>query len=268
MREWEWGVPACGNASGEGELIMSTSRINSLITQNRILSQARSRARSQSSQIGKILNSAANSKDGLLDAIKKDAAANKNSGLSDADIASKKNYTAMKEPAESLKEHTKKLLLWPDKEWDSMTEEEIAKYKEDAIKEVTNLVTDYNTIIKSLSSESSRTNDIYLKQLKGYFKNAQSDLESLGITQKEDGTLAVDEEKLKKADAQQIKKVLGSSNSFVDDIGKRTDNIIANAETSLAIINKKLYTGNYSYNKEGNDIFDILASGSKYNVKR
>ena len=149
-----------------------------------------------------------------------------------------------------------------------MTEEEIAKYKEDAVKEVTNLVTDYNAIIKSLSSESSRVNDIYLKQLKGYFKNAQSDLESLGITQKEDGTLSVDAEALKNADAQKIKKVLGSSNSFVDDIGKRADNIIANAETSLAVINKNLYAGNYSYDKEGNDIFDILTSGSKYNVKR
>lgn len=247
---------------------MSTNRINSLITQNRLLSQARSRARSQSTQIGKILNSAANSKDGLMDSIKKDAAANKNSGLSDADIASKKNYTTMKEAAESLKARTKKLLLWPEKDWDAMTEDETAQYKEDAIKEVTNLVTDYNAVIKSMSAESSQVNEVYLKQLKGYFKNAQSDLESLGITQKEDGTLAVDQETLKKADAVKIKKILGSSNSFVDDIGKRADNIIANAETSLAVINKSLYAGNYSYNKEGNDIFDILTSGSKYNTRR
>lgn len=247
---------------------MSTNRINSLITQNRLLSQARSRARSQSTQIGKILNSAANSKDGLMDAIRKDAAASKNSGLSDADAASKKNYTAMKEAAESLKARTKKLLLWPEKEWDAMTEEETAQYKEDVIKEMTNLVTDYNTMIKSMSAESSQVNEVYLKQLKGYFKNAQSDLESLGITQKEDGTLAVDQETLKKADARKIKKILGSSNSFVDDIGKRADNIIANAETSLAVINKSLYAGNYSYNKEGNDIFDILTSGSKYNTRR
>ena len=246
---------------------MSTSRINSLITQNRLLSQARSRARSQSSQIGKILNSAANSKDGLLDAIKKDAAANKNSGLSDADIASKKNYTAMKEAAESLKEHTKKLLLWPDKEWDSMTEEEIAKYKEDAIKEVTNLVTDYNTIIKSLSSESSRTNDIYLKQLKGYFKNAQSDLESLGITQKEDGSLALDKEKFMAADADKIQKALCTKDSFVNDLNKKAANILANAETNLAVLNKSLYAGSYTYNQFGSDIFDMLTSGSKYSNK-
>ncbi|MDE6203973.1 MAG: hypothetical protein K2G19_10920 [Lachnospiraceae bacterium] len=246
---------------------MSTSKINSLITQNRLLSQARSRARSQSTQIGKILNSVANSKGSLLDAIKKDAASGK-TGLSDADAASKKNYTTMKEAAESLKTHTKNLLLWPEKDWDAMTEEEIAEYKEDVVKEVTNLVTDYNAMIKSMSAESSQVNEIYLKQLKGYFKNAKSDLESIGITQKEDGTLSVDQEKLKNADAQKIKKILGSSNSFVDDIGKRADNIIANAETNLAVINKSLYAGNYSYNKDGNDIFDILTSGSRYNIRR
>lgn len=247
---------------------MSTGRINSLIMQNRLLSQARSRARTQSAQIGSILqNSSNNGKNALLNAIKNDADSQNNGGLSEADAASKENYTAMKKAAESIKTHTKNLLLWPDKEWDEMTEEETAKYKDDAVREFTGLITDYNAMVKNMSNEHSQVNEIYLKQLGSYFKNAKTGLEALGITRGEDGMLSLNQELLKAADARTIKKVLGSEGSFTDDIGKRADNIIANAETNLAVINKSQYAGNYTYNQFGSDVFDALTSGSKYSAK-
>lgn len=240
-------------------------KINSLILSNRLLSQARSRTRTQSGSLGSIMNGSSNSgKSAMLDAIK-----NKNSkdGFSKADAKSKENYTAMKKAAESLKERTKKLLGWQEKEWSSMTEEELTQYKEEAASQAAGLIGEYNTLIKSMTDESGQVNNIYLKQLTGYFKNAKGALGELGITQKEDGTLSLDKEKFMAADADKIQKALCSAGSFVDDVNKKADNIIANAETNLAVLNKSQYAGSYTYNQYGSDIFDILTSGSKYNDK-
>lgn len=246
---------------------MSANKISPLITQNRLLSQARSRARAQSVATGSaLLNGSNNNKDSVINSVN-NKANTQNAKVSEVDKKSKENYTTMKDAAESVKKHAKNLLLWPEKKWDEMTEDEIAEYKVDARKEVASLIDDYNTMIKSMSAEDgSKVNEIYLKQMKGYFQNAKKDLESLGITQKEDGTLSLDQELLKAADAETLKKVLGSEGTFVDDIGKRAENVISNAETNLAVINKSIYAGNYTYNQYGSDIFDALLGG-KYNSK-
>lgn len=241
-----------------------SAKINSLILSNRLLSQARSRTRSQSSSLGGIMNGSSDSgKSAMLDAIK-----NKNTGsTSKADLKSKENYTAMKKAAESLQERTRKLLQWQEKEWSSMTEEELAQYKEEAASQAAGLVSEYNTMIKSMTEESGQVNKIYLSQLMSCFKGAKSTLEDLGFTQKEDGTLLLDKEKFMAAEPDKIQKALCTSGSFVDDINKKTANIIANAETNLAVLNKSLYAGSYTYNQYGSDIFDMLTSGSKYNDK-
>ena len=242
-----------------------SAKINSLILSNRHLSQARSRTRSQSGSLGSIMNGSSESgKSAMLDAIK-----NKNTqkGFSKADAQSKENYAAMKKAAESLQERTKKLLAWTEKEWESMTQEELAAYKEEAASQAAGLVSEYNAMIKSMTDESGQVNRIYLSQLKECFKNAKGALEELGITQQEDGTLSMDKEKFLTADAAKIQKALCSAGSFVDDVNKKTASIISNADTNLAVLNKSQYAGSYTYNQYGSDIFDMLLNGSKYNNK-
>ena len=243
---------------------MST-RINSLILSNRLLSQARSRTRSQSASLGGMMNGSSESgKSAMLDAIKNKNTAN---GFSKADAKSRENYTAIKKAAQSLQERTKKLLQWQEKEWEKMTEEELAQYKEEAASQAAGLVSEYNTMIKGMTDESGQVNKIYLSQLMSCFKNAKGTLEELGITQKEDGSLALDKEKFMAADADKIQKALCTKDSFVNDLNKKAANILANAETNLAVLNKSLYAGSYTYNQFGSDIFDMLTSGSKYSNK-
>lgn len=247
---------------------MARNGINSLILQNRLVSQARSRARTQSTKMGSILQgSSGNNNNALANAIKKQAGAQKNGTLSKANTKSKENYTAMKSAAESLKKRTKALLDMPEKEWEKLTEEEIAKYKEEVVAEVSGVINDYNEMMKKMTEESGNVNDIYVKQMKGYFQNAKQKLGELGITQNSDGTLSLNKELLKAADASKMKEVLGSKGTFIDDIGKRAENVISNAETNLAVLNRSQYAGNYSYNQYGSDIFDALLGGGKYNAK-
>ena len=241
-----------------------SAKINSLILSNRLLSQARSRTRSQSASLGGIMNGSSESgKSAMLDAIKNKDSGN---GFSKADAKSRENYIAIKKAAESLQQRTKKLLQWQEKDWENMTEEELAKYKEEAASQAAGLVSEYNAMIKGMTDEGGQVNKIYLSQLMSCFKNAKGALEELGITQKEDGSLALDKEKFMEADADKIQKALCAADSFVNDLNKKTVNILSNAETNLAVLNKSLYAGSYTYNQFGSDIFDIL-TGSNYSDK-
>lgn len=246
---------------------MSLNGISSLITQNRLISRAKSRSRSQSTAIGSALRNSSgnNGKDSLANAIKSQS--KKQNSLSAADAKSKEYFTTIKKAAGSVQSCVKNLLELPDKEWDKMTEEEITGYREDALSKVNSFVNDFNVMVKGMEDEGGKVNQIYLSQMKNYFTNSKSDLEKLGITMKDDGTLSVNQEEFKKGDVQKIKKVLGSSGSFVDNVGRRARDAQANAETNLAVLNKTQYAGNYTYDKYGSDIFDMLTGGSKYNSK-
>lgn len=246
---------------------MARNGINSLILQNRLVSQARSRARTQSTKMGSILQGSSNNSNSLANAIKKKANSNKNGLLGEAATKSKDNYTSMKKAAESLKTRTKVLLDMPEKEWDKLTEEEITKYKDDMLTQVSGLIEDYNKIMKAMAEEGGSVNEIYAKQMKGYFQNAKSKLGELGITQNSDGTLSLNKELFNKADPSKMKEVLGKAGTFIDDIGKRAENIFANAETNLAVLSRSQYAGNYSYNQYGSDIFEALLGGGKYSAK-
>ncbi|MDO4302708.1 MAG: hypothetical protein Q4D94_02225 [Bacillota bacterium] len=245
---------------------MNTKGVSSLIIQNRLLSQAKSRMRNSSAGIAAAAKSNSGNNNALVDSLKNKA--NQSSyGLSEAQEEQKETYTSMQKAAESVRSRSEKLLSWPSKTWEEMTDEEKAKYKTDAVAEVTNLVSDYNLMIASLKDAGGTVDGVYLKQMKGYFQNAQKQLEELGITADADGKLSVNKEKLEGADALLLKAAFGEEGTFVDDIGKRAENVIANAKTNLALINKNQYAGNYTYNKYGSDIFDVLAGGSQYSSK-
>lgn len=241
------------------------TRISSLITQNRLLSQARSRANGSSAGMASALAQSSGSSDktnAVLNAMKK-----KSGSLSETDQSQKEAYTVVKKTAENIKKHAERLLSWPEKSVDEMTDEEKAAYKKDVADEISSLIVNYNDMMTGMSEAGGNVNQVYMSQMRGYFKNAQKQLAELGITADSNGKLSFDKEKLTNADAAKIKEALGSKGTFIDDIGKRAENVISNAETNLAVLNKSQYAGNYTYNQYGSDIFEALTSGSKYNYK-
>lgn len=243
---------------------MSNKSISPLILQNRLLSQARSGARTRNASIGSVLQNSSSNKSSTSDSVKKQAETRKNSLQN---LESKKNYTDMKAAGQSIKERTQKLQEIYDREWEKLTEEEAAEYRTRAEEEITGFVKDYNTLIETLSDESSSANDVYLQQLKDYYQSAKAALEEMGIKQGKDGTLSVDQGLLKAADHAALQKTFGKENSFAGKVKERAESIVANAETNLSVINSSLYAGNYSYNRYGSDIFDMLGGSSGYSAK-
>lgn len=244
---------------------MNHNSISPLIMQNRLLSQARSGARARNTAVGTALNSSSGSNNSGT--VKKQADSKKSGTQQEAYKESKENYNTMKKAAESIKEHTEKLLAAFDRSREELTQEDAAKYKKEIAEEINGYAEEYNTLVKMLAKEDGSTNETYFQQLKDYFQSFKDSLAEVGITQAGDGTLSVDEELLNAADLQKLEKLFGKENSFAGRVKERAENIINNAEMNLSVLNSSLYSGNYTYNKYGSDIFDILDGSSSYNAK-
>ncbi|MBQ1393706.1 MAG: hypothetical protein IIY81_09325, partial [Lachnospiraceae bacterium] len=79
----------------------------------------------------------------------------------------------------------------------------------------------------------------------------------IGIKIEDDNTLTVDSEKLKSADRAQVKKILGSSSSFVGDTMRLSAQIGAAATTAEKRSSMYDSAGAYSSNRL-NSYFDSL----------
>ena len=204
---------------------MSSRGINPLITQNRLLSQARTRTRNGSASMAAAMaqSGSSNKNNALVDALKKRGGKD---SLSEADQSQKNAYTVIEKTAGNIKKHAEKLLSWPEKSVDEMTDEEKAAYKKNVADEISSLVTDYNDMITGMENAGGKVNEVYLSQMRGYFKNAQKQLAELGITEDKKGKLVFDREKLESAEVSKIKETLGKKGTFIDDIGKRAENVL------------------------------------------
>ncbi len=239
---------------------MRGSGVNSLIMQNRLISQARSGARTRQAATGSVLNKSAGNKKSTADSVsrEKETAAIRES---------KENYTAIEAAAENLKKYLEKIKEDSDKDWEKATPEEISKYRSEAEYVADEFVKNYNDLLAALSEEDEKVNDVYGKQLKNYVKESEDDLKKLGITQEKDGALKINKEAFAAAELSDIQKIFGKESSFAEKIKERAENISASAKTSLALLNSSLYTGNNGYNRYGSDVFDILTGGNGYNVR-
>lgn len=241
---------------------MQHNGISPLITQNRLLSQARSGARARSAAIGSALqrtnaNNSSNSSSNTKSATKK-----QNNLMTE----SRENFTALKNAAEDVKENSKKLQEIFGQDFEKMTEEETALNRAKAEEKIIEFIDSYNSLIRNLEKESAGANGTYLGQLKEYFNRSSKALGGMGIAADGSGILSVDKELLKKADLSDLKAAFGTAGSFAGKTGARSEDIIANAETNLAVLNKSLNAGNYTYNRTGSDIYDILSGSGKYDA--
>ena len=242
---------------------MQHNTISPLIMQNRLLSQARSGARAQSAAIGSAIQRTNSKNSGDSDSVKNDRETKKNNKLLEE---SRENFTALKKAAEEVRERSKKLQDILEKDIENMTEEEAAKYRASVEEKITDFVNGYNSLIRSLNKESSGANGTYLKQLKEYFGRSSKLLGEMGIKADSEGILSVDKELLAAADLTDLKTAFAGKSSFAGKISARAEDIIANAQTNLGILNKSLNAGNYTYNRTSSAIYDILNGNGKYDV--
>ena len=107
------------------------------------------------------------------------------------------------------------------------------------------LVDTYNNSIDSASNSSSTSMKRYAKQLKKLASKYSDELEDIGITINNDGTLKANEELVKKADADTLNSLFGNDNDFT---------------SSLYRVSRQMSSSSYD------DYYTSLRTGSNINL--
>lgn len=120
-------------------------------------------------------------------------------------------------------------------------------YDVDAIaKAVKSFVADYNSVVET-GLDSSSTNVVrntqYMTRMSAIYKNSLSEV---GITIGKDNTLSVDEEKLKAANVDSLKRVFNGSTSYAALTANRSTSIGQAAARAVSTANTYGSTGSYS----------------------
>ena len=112
---------------------------------------------------------------------------------------------------------------------------------------VERMVEYYNSTDKSLKNTSNPLNDFYKEMMQEAGVESETDLATIGITQKEDGTFALDEEKLKNAGTDTIKKALDGNGTFTSKIAFIASRISDNAKANMESYSSQYGADGYSY---------------------
>lgn len=160
-------------------------------------------------------------------------ALDKNSGIGSVSSTSKASYEKLGKSAEELEELTEAFMAEGK---DSIFElEETDENKQKVYETVEELLSKYNETIKNLGKASNVLNEYYKKALMQAASENKDSLESIGISIDKNGSLSVDEEKLKGAGNSKLKEILGSSGDFMSKISfvasRIADNANANAQS-------------------------------------
>lgn len=119
---------------------------------------------------------------------------------------------------------------------------------------VQEMIKNYNNTIKSMKSTSSPLNQYYRQMLKEAAADDKDKLKQIGITRSEDGTLNVDEDKLKASDVDKLEEILGVKGTFSSKVSFLADRIADNARANAS-------SASSQYNALGDNYF---ASASRY----
>lgn len=180
----------------------------------------------------------------LLDCMKSSGVQNDNplSALNKGNTVStdRKKYEALRKSAENLQQSA-----------DELQSEELYKEARESgdVQAVSDyaerLLEHYNQTLKSLNGTTSPLNQFYRQTLKEAAQKEKDQLMSIGITQKKDGTLSLDKNKLKETDADTLEQVLGGS--FTEKISFLADKVADNAKANAASASSQYNASGYNY---------------------
>lgn len=128
---------------------------------------------------------------------------------------------------------------------------------DDCFREAQSFVDAYNDAIDTLNGATGVLNRYYQQMMKQAVSDNQKELAELGISLNREGKLTVDQEKLKAADAEKRKELLGSESTFVKRASYVASRVSDNAKVNIQNLSA-------SYNARGNVTNSYL---SRYNLR-
>lgn len=145
--------------------------------------------------------------------------------------AEKTKYEKQEKAADELTTIAQKLSAsGKDSIWDKVRE---SGDTAEITKKAQELVEKYNKLLDSMKDTSGALNEFYKRNLKDLPAQHKEALAEVGITTGKDGSLEVDQEKLKGASLEQLEKVFGKDSTFTNRISYVSSRIADNAGANL-----------------------------------
>ena len=124
---------------------------------------------------------------------------------------------------------------------------------------------DYSAIYADIKSVvNSYINTMCSDLLKEAVKENSEVLSAVGITLKDDGTLEIDEKKLKAADTDTLKKAFGTSSEFAKRLGIIGSNVSSLAKANINYVTNS-YTSSGAAANSSDDLYSLMTS--KFNSR-
>lgn len=126
------------------------------------------------------------------------------------------------------------------------TQDEQAKedYQTEAVNDIASLLNSYNTMISNLMEAGGSANKNFLSELNQLMRDYDKELSEFGISQNEDGTLALDAETLAGADMDALAGVFGPDADFSQKLTGQMDTIVQKTATTVDTL--QIYSTAYS----------------------
>ncbi len=145
--------------------------------------------------------------------------------------AEKTKYEKQEKAADELDTIAQKLSSsGKDNIWDKVRE---SGETGEITKKAQELVEKYNKLLESMNDTSGALNEFYKRNLKDIPAEHKEALAEIGITAKKDGSLEIDQEKLKGASLEQLEKVFGKDSSLTTRLSYISSRIADNAGANL-----------------------------------
>lgn len=103
----------------------------------------------------------------------------------------------------------------------------------DAVKLTTDFAKQYNEMLIAMKAMGGTGNTQYAKELDALVDSNAGALKAIGITKQSDGTLKIDEEKLKAASAKDIKAAFAGTSEFAENVAQKSIYVEANAISAM-----------------------------------
>ena len=172
-----------------------------------------------------------------------------------ANAAKKSSYEKLDDAAKSLEAAAKALAS--DKEDNLFAKAKESGDTSEVIKAVKALVEKYNEATKQLDKNPSNINMYYSQMLKSLASKNGEELSKFGISVQKDGSIAIDEEKLKEAKLEELETMFGQKSEFVEKLQFLSSHISDNVTAELESMGMQ-------YGQDANSFSSYI--NNKYNL--
>ena len=168
-------------------------------------------------------------------------------------------YNQVKAGAEGVREHAENLSKTGD---DSLFgKAEASGNTKDVVYEINRFVDDYNSMLTNMKKVGGSIQNIYAKQFATQTVIHKEELSKIGITASKDGSLSVDQNVLKEAGIDDMKKVFQGTSSFAGQASVKSIYVESSAVSNLSA---NPYTSYNRYGTYGNSSYSGYSSSISY----